>query len=132
MKKLLVGLVLLLASCGKEQQGGQVDGFTWYRLKGASARVEWIQVSSDVLPGKCGMAYQPGLVLYACSYAITNNVCTVYSWLSENEAKRYVLVGTTSVYQHEVGNNSDLSKATLGHCAGYNHVENHLEFVSPI
>lgn len=117
MKRLLLAATLLF-SCG-EPASNKVDGYTWYKAQERSVSYSWIELSFMDLTVMCH-TNDPGLL--ACAYAIADGKCWVYSRFDEETAKRYIPVGRTTLFEHEVWSDRD---SRVGHCAGNKHVELH-------
>lgn len=123
-------LTIFLGACSPEPPGRR-DGYTWYRYQAASTKLRWEKVDWETFARYCGIT-DPDSRAYACAFAQPGRECAVFSWMTADDARRYVSVGTTSAYQHEVADTEDWSQAKIGHCAGYRHYEDHPTVVQPL
>jgi hypothetical protein len=116
--------VLVLFSCSDQPS----DGYTWQKTVPELSKYEWHVLAVGDLVRRCNFA--PGINPSACvERHWGTDTCHVFAHVTEDQARRLKPAGTfgkTTLFEHEVGDNSDLRKATLGHCAGFDHKEAYL------
>ena len=92
---------ILLAGCAPAYQ--------WFGPGTASQSVEWVVVPRGAIPHVCVQYAKPNIA--ACAVQIySTSTCYVFSYMTEEEAKRMRDLDGVSIWEHE-----------MRHCEGWRH-----------
>jgi len=116
---LLLAFALLILAGVLTSQGCAVfpPDLKWKRVHAPSADHKWIELDRDEMDFICKGAPMRDPNRGGCAFPAPRGMCVVYSFYSEDEAKRALSVDGLDLFTHEVWN----ADKSIGHCAGFVH-----------